>query len=330
MTNFNGINPIESIINYIIAAKKQNADNTCTPQNVQNSQGANPSSQLIQNLSTNTFSKLPANYLNTSNISTNENIAINEMLKMDNEVVQKYLLSLLDMPESLDKFLEYSNTKNNVKEGLRFLKIFTENMLSNKELSALFNKNSNDAVQKVLNIVTQTIKNGSDPAQLKEILSTLNSIHASSTTNTNSLRELFLLYIPIDYQIYKENNNFETFASDNETKIKEGTLSILFETYSFSNILAVINSDEDIISLQIYAQEGFPYEKFKKIISISAKEKSINILCDYIAIKEYKTKNKKQDFKIISQNLVPISVLNISNIIIKAIFKLDCDMHNNV
>jgi len=231
------------------------------------------------------------------------------------------------MPETIDKFLKNIDPKNIDKQGYQFLKIFVEGMLNNKELANLLNQNSKDAIQKLLNVMTEQLKYpGSDSSQLKDILTILNTIHNSSTINTNTLRELFLLYIPINYQVFREDGNFSKNFTENEDDIKNSTLSIMFETYSFSNILITLDVDNNNIILDIKTDAGFPFDKFKSIVAESSKEAGINVLYNFTKIKNSQTKGQKQNFKVISDDYVPISVINISYIAIKAIFKIDSDM----
>ena len=324
------------MLNYLNAAKQQNIgnNNNLQAQNAQNSQNpaslqnlANGNAQMLQNLSTNVFSKTPSDFL----INKTEQSNLQNVLKMDNEVVQKYLQSLLDMPESLDKFLKAINIKDKNSQSYQFLKLFVENMINNKELSQLLKQNSNDAIQKLLAVITQSLKqNSADTGQLKEILSVLNVIHSSSSLNTNTLRELFLLYIPINYQVYKENSNFDKITSDNEESIKESILSILFETYNFSNILITLCDNNNTVTVELHASLDFPYDKFKKIITSYAKDNSINVLCDFLKIKDGQSRGQKQNFKIISNYFVPINILNISHIVIKTIFKIDFDLSESI
>ena len=318
MTNFNGINPWLNTLNYLNAVKQnQSNGNIPNTQNIQNQPTLTEQFTQSQNILT----KTPADYVNKM-----EQSAMQDILKMNNESVQKYLQSLLNMPESIDKFLKAANIKNGDSEGYQFLKIFLQNMLSNKELSQILNQNSNNAIQKLLNTITQSLRSGSDATQLKEILSVLNVIHTSATVNSNTLRELFLLYIPISYQVYKEDSNFDKITEDNEEGIKESALSILFETYNFSNILVLLSEDKGIITSEIRVGENFPYDKFKNMVTSLAKENSIIIASDFLKIKDMGIKGQKQNFKIISNDFVPITILNASNIIIKTIFKLDKDL----
>ncbi len=335
MTNFNGINPWINMLNNLNSIKNKvdgsNAQTQSTQNTGQNTEQITSNMQMLQNLSTRVFEKSSTNFLNTVSANQAEQSTIQDVLKMNNEVVQKYLQSLLDMPESLDKFLQNANSKNTDIKSYQFLKIFVENMLNNKELNQLLAQNSKEAIQKLLNVITQTLKhNGSDVTQLKEIMAVLNTIQTSSTINTNTLRELFLLYIPINYQVFNEDGDFGNIASDNEEEIKESTLSIMFETYSFSNVLAILQDNDGIITAEIRANKSFPFDKFKNIVTTASKDSSIKVVCDFLEIKENSSSAKKQNFKIISNDYVPINVLNVSQIIIKTLFKLDEDIKNAV
>ena len=77
--------------------------------------------------------------------------------------------------------------------------------------------------------------------------------------------------------------------------------------------------------IEVHASSEFPYDKFKKVVTSLAKESLINVLCDFIKIKECGSKGQKQNFKVISNNYVPVNILSVSHILIKTIFKLDYD-----
>lgn len=327
MTNFNGLSPWANMLNYLNAVK-QNQANSLLPK-LLNTNEAQNNFQIMQNARANVFSNTPTNISEPAALYETAQTNMQEVLKMENEVVQKYLQNLLNMPEGMDKILNALNTKETNTQSYQFLKIFVENMLNNKELSQLLNQNSNEAIQKLLNVISQTMKySSSDTAQLKEILSVLNTIHTTSSINTNTLRELFLLYIPIDYQVYKQDSDFKKIEEEQGERIKNSILSIMLETYNFSNILAILNSENNIITVQICAIESFPFEKFKKHILEFSKENSINVLCDFVKINNSENKGQKQNFKVVSQNYIPVNIINTAYFLIKTIFKTDNDMNN--
>ena len=330
MTNFNGLSPWANMLNYLNAVRQNELNgNTNQTQNTQNTQNAaaQNNSQIIQNLSTNLFAKDTKSFLNPTGLNEAQLVNAQEVLKMENEVVQKYLQNLLNMPENIEELLKNVNNKKIDSHQYQFLKIFVENMLSNKELNQLLNQNSQEAIQKLLNVITQSLKYNSSTSQLKDILSVLNTIHTTSSMDTNTLRELFLLYIPIDYQVFKQNSDFKKIEEEYGEKIKNSILSIMLETYSFSNILAILNSEGNSVMLQICANSDFPFEKFKSIIAELSKDNSINVLCDFVKINTA-LKGQKQNFKVISQNYIPVSIINIAYLLTKTIFKIDNDIKN--
>ena len=246
-------------------------------------------------------------------------IILPETVKMDAEIVQKYLQSILEMPQSLGEFVEQIKSPT----SYQFLKIFVENLLSTKALAQLLNQNSKEAVQKLLNAITSTLKQGgSDISQLKEILSLVKSIQNSTTTQNNALRELLLIYIPIDWQVFNKEGNFDALIQENNEDISSAQMSILFETINFSNVLITLNEDKNEVLLNIFSNKDFPKQKFEKIVSTLANEIAVKVTCDFKQIKQEKQTNQ-QSFRIISNDYVSTQGLLVSHVAIKSVFNLD-------
>ena len=170
MTNFNPINNNFNIQQNIASQKagivQQNQNQTTGQQN----QSQTPIQPIVQQ------------------ISINPNLLINyEAVKMTNEQVLKYLLNLLEMPSSIDKFI---SNLNNAKNQDKIAKLLNENLLNIKALNDFLNQNSTNAINKLLNIISTTLKQGNeDISQLKEMLTRLNSIQQSSLINANTLKK---------------------------------------------------------------------------------------------------------------------------------------------
>lgn len=246
-------------------------------------------------------------------------------IKMENDVVQKYLQNLLKAPESLEKLIELSQGNQNTTKGYEFLKIFIQNMIDTKALAQLLNQNSKDAIQKLLSTISQSLKQSNvDVTQMKEILSILSSIQTTTNSNTNAIKELLLLYIPINYQVFNNDTDFSAIEDNCMDAIKNSLLSVLFETKSFANVLITINEDNSTIIFGVYANKSFPYDKFKTMVSTISKEQGVTILSEFKAINS-ENNGDKQNFRVISNDFVPTSALIASNVAIKTIFKLDND-----
>ena len=306
MTNFNPINSNFNIQNNFSSQKAGL---------VQNSQN-----QAINQFNQNQ-SQTPAQNLQTS---LNPNLLINyEAVKMTNEQVLKYLLNLLEMPSSIDKFI---SNLNNAKNQDKIAKLLNENLLNIKALNDFLNQNSTNAINKLLNIISTTLKQGNeDISQLKEMLTILNSIQQSSLINANTLKEFLLLYIPLNIPIFNKQDEIKN-QDEQETKIiKSSILSIMLETINFSNILCSINSNDNQIFLDIYSNNFFPFEKFNKIMVLLTQNGNINVSCDFKILKTIEKENSIQNFKVNSTGNIPLSVLLLAQMTIKAIFKLDND-----
>ena len=306
MTNFNPINSNFNIQNNFSSQKAGL---------VQNSQN-----QAINQFNQNQ-SQTPAQNLQTS---LNPNLLINyEAVKMTNEQVLKYLLNLLEMPSSIDKFI---SNLNNAKNQDKIAKLLNENLLNIKALNDFLNQNSTNAINKLLNIISTTLKQGNeDISQLKEMLTILNSIQQSSLINANTLKEFLLLYIPLNIPIFNKQDEIKN-QDEQETKIiKSSILSIMLETINFSNILCSINSNDNQIFLDIYSNNFFPFEKFNKIMVLLTQNGNINVSCDFKILKTTEKENSTQNFKVNSTGNIPLNVLLLAQMTIKAIFKLDND-----
>ena len=153
-----------------------------------------------------------------------------EQAKMDSETLLKYLQSTLKMPDSIEKFVKSKDAKA--------LKILVENMINTKALGEFLNQNSTSAIETILKTISASMKSGiSDVSQLKDILGILTSIQSQTNLNTNMIKELLLLYIPLNPMVFDKQIDFTPASADIEEAINNSTLSIVFETVNFSNIL---------------------------------------------------------------------------------------------
>ena len=296
-------------------------------QNVQTSQLQNLANVVQNNLSQ-PASQNSGQMTSAQNIilTASNNITQNNL--MDNESIQKYIQSMLNLPASIDKFIEQATNSKTNSNSYQFLKLFVENMIDTKLLAELLNQNSKEATQKLLNIIANSLKSGSsDVAQLKNILTVLNSIHLSTTTSSNSLRELLLLYIPLNFQIFTKTPEIKGFDEQSTGSLDDNALSIMFETYNFSNIMATVREQDNTLLLELFANENFIFDKFENVVKILAKESNIKVLIERKIIPQKETtQSNEQNFKVISNEYVSTNVLLFSHIIVRTIFKLDFDM----
>ena len=241
--------------------------------------------------------------------------------KMDNETVLKYLQNLMNLPNSIDKFVNQLNSKN---IDPKLTSILIENMISIKALNHLLSQNANEAISKLMQTISSTLKSGtSDVSQLKEILSILGAIQATSSINTNTLKELLLLYIPLNVPVFDKNIDGEIQNEDEKQAIKNSKLSILFETINYSNLLVTINEAENNILVNIFAPMDFPKNEFSRIIEALAKEANIVSFIEFKEKQRSNNANKIQNFKIISDGFISPNSLILAHVTIKTILKLD-------
>ena len=244
-------------------------------------------------------------------------------LKMDNEAILKYLQSLMNLPPSIDKFTKELCSNPSAD---KLLSVINENMINIKALCLLLERNSNTAADKLLQTIAASLKSGvEDISQLKEILGIIGTIQSVASSGINPLKELILLYIPVENNVFDKKVDYE--ASDEEKEaIKNSKLSIMLKTLNFSNILCAINEEKNNLFIDFYCSETFAKEKFSTIISTLSKEANINSYLEFKKIKENKINSNEQNFAIVSDGFISANVLIFSHLIIKTIFQIDKDI----
>ncbi|MBR1616717.1 hypothetical protein IJ670_01050 [bacterium] len=310
MTNFNPWNILFNSIN-------QYAQNYTRPTtNVVPNEA-----QVFDNLKSNLFNE--TNQTPTSNVVENaqKNLEITQQLLMEDSVVQKYVQNILKMPESFEKFLEQALNSN---DGGKFLKLIVENMFNTKELASLLNENSKDAIQKLINVISDTLKTpGANMEQLRDILAIISAVYTNTQMDTNALRELFILYIPVNCQMIKQEYNFSGFEDENMEAIKNSALSILFQTKNFKNLFVSMDEVQNMVYIQVFCCDNFVIDKFNKTLKEVLKTLNINARADFQFIRTQQKENDEQNFKVISNDLVSLNILLCAYSIVKIIFKLD-------
>ncbi len=314
---FNNFNLLQDLALIKANLLAQNATQKNTPQNqIQNNQ--QPTS-FLQNQTQGNF--LRETFLNQNLETILNEASLLEKTRLENEEVLKYLKNAMKMPETIEKLVkEISKEQMNESSIEKFL----NSLLDVKVLNEFLSKSSKQAIDKMLQTITNSIKTGgSDVAQLKEMLAILTTIHHNTITDTNTLKELLLLYIPLNCPVFDDKMEFKKIAQNQEEKIKNSTLSILFETINFSNILCCITSENNDILIELFSINDFPYKEFERIVQIIAKEASLNIRFDFVRINIAPTEKSKQNFRIVSSAFIPSNVLIVAHLLIKTIFKFD-------
>lgn len=249
-----------------------------------------------------------------------------QMAKMDNETVLKYLQNMLKLPNSIEKFVNQLNSKN---VDPKLASILLENLISTKALAEFLNQNSTDAISKLMQTISASLKQGNnDVSQLKEILNVLSVIQNSSALNINTVKELLLLYIPLNQPVFDKEIVQNELSEDEKNNIKQSKLSILFETINFSNMLCCINEQENTLFLDLFCSKGFAKDKFNSVVLELSKEAGINSLIEFKEKQDILLKNVIQNFKIISDGFISPNSLILAHIVIKTILKIDNDFKN--
>ncbi len=263
----------------------------------------------------------------TQNLTPQQNQTINPSLmydfqiaKMDNETMLKYLQNLMKLPNSIEKFVNQLGSKN---IDPKIASILIENMISVKALSEFLNQNSTDAISKLMQTISSSLKSGvNDVSQLKEILTILGTIQANTNINSNTIKELLLLYIPLNHPVFEEETGFKNITDEEKEQAKNAKISILFETINFSNMLCCLNETQNGLLIDISTTKDFPKETFQKTIEALSKEANITPLIEY-KIKEATSNNINQNFKILSDGFIGPNTLILAHLIIKSILKID-------
>lgn len=255
----------------------------------------------------------------------NQNINF-EALVMDKETILKYLQNLLNLPNSIDKFID--ELKTNPKNAKLLAQIINENLVNVKALNQFLNESSASAIQKLYEAIAFVLKTGSkDITQLKEALSILTLIQTNTNLNPNSVRDFLLLYLPLNLSIqdFKNDNDFKS-KEDNEKESDDFNISIMLQTVNFSNLLCRVVENKNQLFVDISTSNLFPFEKFSKIILEASKELNLNSSIEKQSlISKDNITDKKQSFSAATKGTLPINVLILSHLIIKTVFKLDND-----
>ena len=191
-------------------------------------------------------------------------------------------------------------------------------------MNEFLNQNSTQAIQKLLQTISTSLKSGvSDVSQLKEIMTILSAIQTNSSLSSNTLKELLLLYIPFECQVFDKQLSPKELNEEEKSLIKNSKLSILFSTKNYSNLLCTINEFENSLILDICTTKKFPKEKFSSIIETLSKEANIISCVGFKEIKEAKEECLEQNFKIYSDGFLASNILIFSHLIIKTIVMID-------
>lgn len=252
--------------------------------------------------------------------------------KMANEMVLRYLQSLLEMPETIEKFIEQmSNSKAKFSDALDTkTQIIIQEMLDTAQLAKFLKENSKTALQKILNIISNSLNSGiKDTSQLREILSVLTNIqqNLSSASNYNSIKEFLLLYIPLDLQAFDRAQNSGNLIDDEEENKQNSVFSILFETLNFSSFSVALQEIDSVIYISLSLDKSFPFDRFRKIIQDLSSKMNIRTAIELKTKKQNETVSmpKIQNFKIVSCGKVPINIILCAHLLIETVFKIDKD-----
>lgn len=250
-------------------------------------------------------------------------------IKMTRELILKYIQSLLNMPDSIEEFFNQYNRENEIQNTNinKNALIIIKNILDVAKLSEFLGKNSKIASQKILQTISQALSYGiTDTSQLREILTILNTIGQNTTQiqNYNSIKELLLLYIPINPQAFEKASNDTKEIKEEDKEKNQSEFSILFETINFSNFICKISDISGLIYINLSVIKDFPCNFFQKIIKTKIAKTNIKTMLE-VNNKHIKNekRNKIQNFKIVSSNKVSINTLMISKIIIETVFEID-------
>ena len=235
--------------------------------------------------------------------------------KMDSEVLLKYLRNVMKMPENINKLIDTLESP--------ILKALIGKNIDVKALVQTLNSNSTDAIERVLKTISESLKAGvHDVSQLKDVLNILSVIQ--NTTSSNAVKELLLLYIPVNPPIFDKNVDFKTDSPEEESAINNSDFTLIFETVNFSNISCCINSYDNKLYIQLFCDKNFPFDKFKQVVDIFKREMNLRVeLEENIVKREEENKERIRNFNILTTGFVSFDVLIMAHLIVKTVFKID-------
>ncbi len=257
------------------------------------------------------------------------NFCNSSAFQIEDELILKYIKSLLNMPDSIEKFIEQLNTNTDCEALLnQKARIIVENMIDVALLSKFLNENSKSALQKIFTTISQALNCGlNDTAQLRQIMDILSSLsRITSNPDCNCVKELLLLYLPFDMYTPERIYTHDTLANAQETNA-EPKLSILFETVNFSNFSCELEILNNLLYIKFNSINNFPFEKCRKITEFLLNKANIRCAIENVVKKENvnTNNNSKQNFKIVSSAKLPINMVLSAHLIIKTVFKIDKD-----
>ncbi len=331
MTNFNPINFINRLINQSAAGQKESVD--LTPSRNM------PGDNLI-------FKRLASQSAQNQEII--QNVAAQKAaMAMDNLEKSSLMKELLKLPAELKDFLnEQAQSARN--QQMRSL---DSNSLANRlevaQLARLIGENSQAASQKLIQIISETARNGGDVKQLKEMMSMFASASgtaALSNEANQTLKNLILLYLPfvplkenkedtLDFDIdFFEEMEFGDDGSDGKKGEGSQSVNVMIQTKNFGNINAYLQlAMPNSLTTLIYCEESFPKSMLEKLLAEEAKEINLNssVITEIVNQKTAPPDNKGQKIKINAHSNVNSYLLLITYSLIRLVVSIDKGLSPN-
>ncbi|MCD7879436.1 MAG: hypothetical protein LUG16_05840 [Candidatus Gastranaerophilales bacterium] len=232
------------------------------------------------------------------------------------------LKELLNLPKNFESLLSQLavNSGENSQTALMLLSAG----LDSEKLSTFLQTNSKEAITNLYQLLAQynqlgvSIKND----QLNLMSKLISYVSASSTSDTQSLKTIMLMYLPwlplTDPEAFKleiKNNTSQSGTSSDDS------ITLLISTQNYGNLQAdIIKTGEDGISLKLVSSETFPQKEFVSLMKEEGIKYNMNINFILETNKSFnKTKNEISK-TIVFMNTSPgvnLFLVLISNSVIK-------------
>ena len=312
MNNFNPINFFNRF----------NTQTTSNLNRTQNTQNVDASSQNAVKPS------IPNPVLNVQNNGSMPFFMFEQNNLMNNFEKLLLLRELLALPKDLQEFLNTEMTKESAKLLNTLNKEGAFKNITPKEIMALLNEKSPEALKKLSNMVLEygKIQDTSTQKDLRQLIGFLASVNNQNQDANQTIKNFLLFYLPylpLNSEGGKDNLNFELeFLENKEENSQSATVIVNTINYGTVKGILEIKGTSDMLVL-IQAEENFPSSMLEKLFFEKTKSMNINPQIIQEKTKIQKQKNDKQNVQINSGSSINSYLLFAIYSLIRLIIEID-------
>lgn len=227
--------------------------------------------------------------------SLNTQFALAQMESTQRAVLVKELLNLPSTLQELISTLQNSQTQNaqNTAQNAQLQNLQTINIAA---LMQLMQTNGKDALAKIMQLAGMLNKQGNvDNKQLQELQFIVNAcMPNATTTNTQFMKNLILLYLP--WLPIGENNNFDIEFTSSEEQggedTSDDTITILIKTENYGNVkVLLVLEAANRVNIVINCAKIFPKELLLSKLKENSKEYKLETA---VAVNEHETVERSE------------------------------------